>query len=194
MLNFFKLSMLSACLVNTLVFASGHPDHQEAEEKTFISAPLQLSDKYGIYQDPSFEIYLIDDASTHEEDAWFGDYVSKDIVPSRIHFRDPEAKILQGTWQVPNMIQPADWVNGSYIAIVYQAYGSDDPSDKSPPHDGIYPLHKTLELTYQGKLGVNLDEWYPVNEPGRVGWAKRIPNEFKALANLRLFIRPPTKG
>ncbi len=196
MLNFFKLSLLSACLVNTVTFASGHPDNQEAEETTFISAPLQLCNSMvtGRLLELVLDTYLIDDASTKELDVWFGYYRRGDRLPPRIYFREPEAKILQREWNVINGTQPADWVGAPYIAIVYQAYASEDPSDKTRVHNGNDTLLKTLVLTYEGNVEVNLDEWFPVNEPGRVGWAKHTTNEVKALANLRLFIKPPTKG
>ncbi len=187
--------MLSACLVNTVAFASGHPNHQEAEETTFISAPLQLDDSDGRYQHHMYyDLYSIDDASTHERGAWICKYYTVDNFHPPIYFREPEAKILQEKWPFAKTSQPADWVGESYIAIVYQAYASADPSDKRRVHNGIKLLPKTLKLTYQGKLGVNLDEWYPVNEPVRVGWAKHTANEVKALANLRLLMKPPAKG
>ena len=195
MLKFFKLSMLSACLVNTIAFASGYPKNHIPEDATFISVPLQLNDSMrdlplgGVY-----DFYLVDDASTKEWDAWSGFYRRGDLIPPRRYFREPEAKILQKEWDVLDGTQPADWVGESYIAIVYQAYASEDPSDKTRVHNGNDTLLKTLVLTYEGNVEVNLDEWFPVNEPGRVGWAKRTANGVKALTNLRLFIKPPTKG
>ena len=179
MLNFFKLSLLSACLVNTVAFASGHPNHQEAEETTFISAPLQLSHRnLKCPFSRSAHIYLIDDASTKERNAWSAHMLAKtELQP--VYFREPVAKILKK--------------DGMHIAIVYQVYANEGPSDRTRvDRDVVSSL--TFELRYHGKLGVNLDEWYPVNEPGRVGWAKRTANEVKALANLRWFINPSTKG
>ncbi len=178
MLNFFKLSLLSACLVNTAAFASGHPNNQEAEETTFISAPLLWYTRGGNYHDAMSLKLSVNDTWNHERSAWIGEYSVYGIQYETLYFSDPEAKIVQVN----------DWVyEESCIAIVYRA----------SYHNGghrLYLLPQPMELTYEGKLEINLDEWYPVNEPGRVGWAKRTANGVKALTNLRLFIKPPTKG